>query len=365
MTASTIVFRTDASLDIGTGHVMRCMTLAEVLRAHGANCRFVCRTLTGNLIDIIRKRGFIVHAIPNDPNWQVRERESLHARWLGESWETDAEQTKLGVGKTAVDWIILDHYALDIRWESALRRHCSKIMVIDDLANRYHNCDLLLDQNLGRNSRDYVSLVPKHCTLLCGTKYAMLGTEFSAQRKYSLSRRLSPQLKHLLITMGGVDQNNVTGRVLDALRVCSLPSDSFISVVMGPCAPWLMQVRESAASMPWPTKVQVNVSDMARLMADSDLAIGAAGITAWERCCLGLPSLILTLAENQRMGAQALQKIGAAWCVETSDLDRDLPKMLDTFYEVNTLRKMSEASAAICNGLGINHVVRYLGMLTV
>ena len=363
MTASSIVFRADASLHIGTGHVMRCLTLAEELRVNDASCRFICRAHPGNLIDLIRRRGFIVHAMPADPNWQPREIELAHAGWLGADWQTDAQQTKVCVGETAVDWMIVDHYALDVRWESALRRHCGKIMVIDDLADRAHDCNLLLDQSLGRNAQDYAALVPGNCTLLLGAICTLLRPDFSAYRKYSLARRSTPQLKHLLITMGGVDKNDVTGRVLDALHACSLAADCRISVVMGPHAPWLEQVRERAANMPWSTEVLVNISDMARLMADSDLAIGAAGGTSWERCCLGLPSLILVLAENQRKGAQALQAAGAAWCIEASDLDRGLPEMLDAFCEAKTLQRMSVAAAVICNGLGVNHVVSHLSGL--
>ena len=363
MTASSIVFRTDASLDIGTGHVMRCVTLAEALREHGASCRFVCRAHPGNLIDLIRQRGFIVYAMPADPNWQQREIEPAHAGWLGADWQTDAEQTKVGVGEMAVAWMIVDHYALDNRWESALRRHCGKIMVIDDLGDRIHDCDLLLDQNLGRNAQDYAALVPGDCTLLVGAVFALLRPEFSVQREYSLARRSTPQLKHLLITMGGVDKDDVTGRVLGALGVCSLPADCRISVTMGPHAPWIARVRETADNMPWQTKVLVNCSDMARLMADSDLAIGAVGGTSLERCCLGLPSLMLVLADNQRKGAQALQAAGAAWCLEASDLDHGLPKMLDAFCGGKTLQLMTVAAAAICNGSGVNHVVSHLSGL--
>lgn len=361
MTASSIVFRTDAALDIGTGHVMRCLTLAETLREHGAVCRFVCRAHPGNLIEMIQRRGFEVHALPFDNYWIVPENPSpVHASWLGADWQADAEQTKVGAGETAVDWLIVDHYALDARWESTLRTHCGKIMVIDDLADRDHDCDLLLDQNLGRNVDDYAALVPAGCTLLVGAQYALLRPEFSAQREYSLARRSTPQLKHLLITMGGVDKDDVTGKVLDALRTCSLPPDCRISVVMGPHAPWLAQVRGRAANMPWPTEVLVNVSDMARLMADSDLAIGAAGSTSWERCCLGLPSLMLLLAENQRGGAQALQAAGAAGFIAASDLEDGLPEMLNAFCELNALQRVSAAAAAICDGLGASLVVPYL-----
>jgi len=153
--------------------------------------------------------------------------------------------------------------------------------------------------------------------------------------------------------MGGVDKGNATGEVLDALRACALPEDCQISVVMGPHAPWQALVRERAAAMPWPTEVLVNIQDIAKLMADCDLAIGAAGTSAWERCCVGLPSLTVVLAANQIAGAAALQ---AAGCVELlgdaalgfSALQEKLAMLLDP----DRLNAMQAACAALTDGLG-------------
>ena len=138
--------------------------------------------------------------------------------------------------------------------------------------------------------------------------------EFAALRAYSLQRRARPQLRQLLITMGGVDKDNATGEVLTALRVCPLPADCQITVVMGTTAPWLSEVEQLARDMPWPTRVLVGVNDMARLMAESDLAIGAAGATSWERCCLGLPTAMFVLAENQKYAAWLLDREKLCGC---------------------------------------------------
>ena len=296
MPAPKILFRADASLEIGTGHVMRCLTLAKALK--GADCAFVCRAHEGNLIDYIRDQGFEVLSLPMG---------DASGDWLGASWQEDAAQTA-ATGQH--DLLIVDHYALDARWESAMRPHTSRLMVIDDLADRPHDCDLLLDQNLGRKAQDYTALVGPETPLLLGPAYALLRPEFAALRAKSLARR-GDGLKTLLITMGGVDQHNVTGDILAALKGSALPGGTNIKVVMGPHAPHLAKVQTAATALPWPCKVLVGVSNMAELMAGSDLAIGAAGSTSWERCCMGLPTLALVLADNQQEAAGFLEAAGA------------------------------------------------------
>lgn len=358
-----VAFRTDASLDIGTGHVMRCLTLADALRASGAHCHFICREHPGNLLEQIRQHGFSVHGLPAGsedalPNDLTDVARSNHAAWLGSYWENDAAQTRASGGKMEVDWLVVDHYALDERWERAMRPICHKLMVIDDLADRLHNCDLLLDQNLGRKVLDYAHLVPNDCTVIAGPNYAMLRPEFAALRDYSLRRRATSQLKHLLITMGGVDKADATGQILDALNDCPLPEDSRITVVMGSHAPWLERVQLLADRMSRPTEVKVNVSDMARLMADSDLAIGAAGSTSWERSCLGLPSLIGVIADNQRAIAEALHLIGAARVFNIKAGKQAIHELIGAIYsDFSTLARMSISAAGITDGCGTSRAV--------
>lgn len=369
-----VVFRADASLQMGSGHVMRCLTLADALKAQGAQCQFISRAHPGHLIDIVRQRGYMVNslvasvnkaqaAIKNE-NIQPEESTEVlaHTAWLGCDWQADAAQTADILEPLHPDWLVLDHYALDHRWESALLRHYKKLMVIDDLADRAHNCDLLLDQNLGRQPQDYAGLVPTSCQVLTGPHYALLRPEFAALREYSLKRRANSQdkqIKQLLITMGGVDQSNATGRVLQALKGCALSANCRVTVVMGLTAPWLQNVQQLAAQMPWPTDVMVNINDMAHRMADSDLAIGAAGSTSWERCCLGLPALMVVLANNQKEAAEHLQKSGAANFLAFSDLaDQDLHDLLQCFIDrPEKLSQMSACASAITDGLGVERMV--------
>lgn len=361
---SSIAFRVDASLQIGSGHVMRCLTLATALREQGATCHFICREHTGNLIDQIRDRGFAVIALVTDgldlPS-AAQDGKSLpaHAAWLGVDWQTDAKATRDVLQSISADWLVVDHYALDRAWEQALRPHCAQLMVIDDLADRLHDCDLLLDQNLGREIADYVDLVPATCTVLTGPHYALLRPEFAALREYSLQRRRPPQLRRLLITMGGVDQSNATGQVLDALRRCPLPQDCRITVVMGLHGPWLAKVQAQAADFPWPCEVKVNVSDMAQLMADSDLAIGAAGSTSWERCALGLPTLMVVLAANQREAAANLQKKGAASIMSLHDSYNNLKAALSLMSNA-FLETQSGNAASLVDANGTMRVTQAL-----
>lgn len=358
-----VVFRADASLKIGTGHVMRCLTLAEALREIGAHCRFICRSHPGNLVKEIEQRGFDVAVLPCDGDWPGTEAtQPVHAAWLGEDWEKDAEQAKVGAGGTAADWLIVDHYALDDRWERALAPHYRKLMVIDDLADRPHACDLLLDQTFGRDGADYLPLVPADCHLLCGSQYALLRPEFANLRAYSLQRRAQPVLRELLITMGGVDKDNATGQVLQALRICPLPADCRITVVMGATAPWLDEVRQQAQDMPWQNRVLVGVSDMAQLMADSDLAIGAAGATSWERCCLGLPTAIVVVANNQRHAANLLERVQAVRMLDAGPLlDEGIARFIqDIVGNQSQLAGLSHATSRVTDGQGCERVVANL-----
>jgi UDP-2,4-diacetamido-2,4,6-trideoxy-beta-L-altropyranose hydrolase len=214
-----------------------------------------------------------------------------------------------------------------------------------------------LDQNLGRAAHDYDGLLALGTHTLIGPQYALLRPEFAQWRAYSLQRREQAQLKQLLITMGGVDKDNVTGRVLQALQSCELPEDLRMTVVMGPHAPWLDEVQALSTQMPWPTQVLVGVSNMAQLMAESDLAIGAAGSTSWERCCLGLPTLMLVLAENQNTSANALHEARAAVGVRSiEEIRNSVSDLVDHDLFLVKLKTMSRAGACITDGRGASIV---------
>jgi UDP-2,4-diacetamido-2,4,6-trideoxy-beta-L-altropyranose hydrolase len=353
-----VCFRVDASLDIGSGHVMRCLALADALRLDGAHCHFLCRDLPGHLAAAIREHGFETTLLKPAGAAFAGAAGPAHAAWLGCPWEEDAAEVAPLLERLQARWLVLDHYALDARWEAALRRDGLRLMVIDDLADRPHACDVLLDQNLGRSAAQYRDLVPPHCRVLAGPAYALLRPEFGALRPRSLARRDGATLARVLVNMGGVDQFNATAAVLDALACSELSRQCAVSVVMGRNAPWIDAVRALAAGAARPIEVAVNVQDMARRMADSDLAIGAAGSTSWERCCLGLPTLLVVLAPNQADGAAALERAGAALALGTADqIGARLPAALRRIAEGGALAAMSMAARALVDGAGVQRVV--------
>lgn len=356
-----VAFRTDASIAMGTGHVMRCLTLADALNEMGAECQFLCRPHVGHLLPLIAERGHRVKALQELPqaDFSPATADPAHAAWLGTSWYQDALDCRRALDGV-VDWLVLDHYALDRRWEQALRPLCRRLMVMDDLADRPHDCDLLLDPSLGRVPADYARWLPEGTVTLLGPQFALLRPEFALLRTESLTRRQVPELRQLLITMGGVDKDNASGLVLTALSACTLPPNLEITVVMGPHAPWLTEVCQQAATMSCPTRVLVGVANMARLMADSDLAIGAAGSTAWERCCLGLPSIQLVLAKNQELIAAALSNYGASITMRPETIKTQMMRLLSQRKLSELLSRLSQSARVIADGTGTQKVIHGL-----
>lgn len=289
-TLSRIAIRADASTVIGSGHIMRCLTLAEVLRRAGGDIVFLCRKLPGNLGKEIRRRGF-------ELIWVEGEGPDGHGMRGG------------------IDLLIVDHYDLDERWERSMRSLARRIMVIDDLANRPHDCDLLLDQNLlpALDTR-YQGLVPDGCRLLLGPGYALLRDEFY---RAAANVRERTGLTHLLLFFGGGDGDNLTARALRELRDTALTAD----VVIGASNPRHDEIAALCRADGGCYTLHVQTGRMAELMARADLALGAGGGSHWERCLLGLPALVVTVAENQRETTRLLHEKGAClWLGEAASL---------------------------------------------
>lgn len=345
-------FRVDASLEIGNGHVMRCLTLAQKLRASvNGICIFLCKDLAGNLIDEIKKNGFQTFCLTQFNQNILTKKEP--------AWEDDAAQTIAYIEKIKPKWLIVDHYDIDSAWELKLYPYCSNLMVIDDLANRQHYCDLLLDQNLGRKSLDYKNLLIKETSLLIGPQYALLRDEFQSQRIFSINRKR--ELKKILISVGGVDKENITKQILNSLNSCNLPNNIEITVILGENCPWIKQIIEISKEMKWKTTTIINCKNMAEELALTDLAIGAAGTTSWERCCLGVPSIIFCTADNQRMIAKYLEEIGAASLMKVEIIKNEFDiffEDLDSFHM--KLDKMSYRAAQITDGLGASIIVNHM-----
>lgn len=331
----TAVFRADSSVDIGTGHLMRCLTLAQALRARDVECHFLSRDLKGNLNELVSEQGFDLHLLEND-----------------------APETVRGfAGALGADWLVVDHYGLDASWERLACPVTAKTVVIDDLADRPHECTLLLDQNLGRSAGDYDALIPPKTRQLFGLEYALLRPEFLKSRTQSMKARAVIGDIHVFLNFGGADPFGITAKVLGELAGQDQRPTQF-TVVLGAAAQNVQNVQKLATKIG--ANMVVNAPDMAGLMAQADVAIGAAGSTAWERCCLGLPTGLVILADNQRMLAHAVQDAGAGIIV--ADLTRSddvsgVPDFLRRCAEDRGfLSDMSTNAARLVDGRGAARV---------
>lgn len=355
--ALQVIFRTDASRIIGTGHVMRCLNLAGALVGRGAEVSFICRKHEGHLCDLIEERGFTVHRLPAPAKEFEAGTTPAHAAWLGATWQEDAGQAGAAIKTLSAkpNWLVVDHYALDSRWEQALRPLVDKILVIDDLADRAHDCDLLLDQNLFADMQTrYATKVPEDCHLLLGPEYALLQPIYA-----ELHDRIPPRegtVKRILISFGGADRDNLTGRVLAAFLSLNCP-DLDVDVVISDSSPYAPDIRAQAAGHA-NIHLHSNLPTLAPLMAKADLAIGAAGTTSWERLCLGLPTLVVTLAENQQPIADELQRLGLVrWLGHKDEVsEQSIGLALAELFEGSIDEEWSLCCRATVDGKGTKRV---------
>ena len=347
-----MALRVDASDAIGTGHLMRCLTLAEALAGEGHSCRFILRDLPGALPGLVEARGHAVSLLPAPTPGEPTDADLAHGAWLGVTRARDAAETAAVLGEP-VDWLVVDHYALAADWHRGLRPHARRLLAIDDLADRALDCDLLLDQNLQAAPDRYAGLLPAACEALIGPKYALLRPEFAALRAAPPPRDPG----RVLVSFGGIDAPGATLMALEALALAGMDARP-VDVVAGPRNPHLPAIRAWCAARAQATWHES--ADMAALMVRAGLAIGAAGATAWERCCLGLPTLLVTIAANQRPGAQALAEAGAAlWAGDVDRTAHDLAAMLLTLERAPGLRdSLGTKAAALVDGLGVARVVR-------
>lgn len=337
---------------MGSGHVMRCLTLAAEFRERGAQITFITRPSTGSLLDMVRAKGYRLHVLADDAKGTTAGSGApgtTHSQWLSVSWETDAQQTLQVLDGVAAAWLVVDQYALDARWERRMRGRVSQILVIDDLADRPHECDVLLDQNLGRKQGDYAGLVSGDTRLLLGPEHALLRAAFHAQQEHAVARReKGGQVRRILVTFGGSDRQGLTEMALRAIEVNGL--GAAVDVAMGIGDPRKTGLDQIARRMPQHITFHGFDADMARLMTEADLAIGAAGSSSWERCYLGLPTIMVVVADNQRRSAAALADAGAVINLGDAQagLEEQLIKALTLITKDQDLRsQLSRCSFAI------------------
>lgn len=348
-------FRVDASFLIGSGHVMRCLTLAHALSELGNKALFICKEHDSNLIDKIIDSRFEVKGLPiNSCNHDGAP--LAHAEWLGGTQDDDSEKTIAAINSVEVDWMVIDHYAIDECWHKRIRPHVKRILVIDDLGDRKHDCDILLNQNLGATKEKYQEMVPKDCELLLGPEYALLRPEFAQWRDKSLERRRHvTEPKNILVSLGGVDPQNITTGVINELSKLPALADAEVNVVLGSQSPHINAVEMAAKKASLKINVHVDSIKMAELMSQADLAIGASGSSSWERCALGLPTISYVIADNQRSLAEELAKNDVSMMVQST---KDLPKAIGEIKD--SLNAFSLSSAGLIDGMGASRVINSL-----
>ena len=351
-----IAFRTDATLQIGTGHFMRCLTLAENLKKRGAQIRFISRDLPVHLQTMLQTKAIEVVALAKNINDVITD-DLAHSHWLGCSQADDAQATLQALADKNWDWLVVDHYALDARWERKLREKVKKILVIDDLADREHDCDVLLDQNYYADMETrYLGKVPTQCQLLLGAGYGLLRDEFLQKRAQIKPR--SGAVKRILVFFGGVDADNYTGLAIAALAAIAF-SEIQIDVVIGAGHPYREQIKSSCAERGFNCHIQTD--KMAQLMAEADLAIGAGGSATWERCCLGLPTLAICTADNQQKQLADTALVGWLYSPKIKKELKQLQTHIAALIENNYLREfISRNCMQAIDGQGILRVISSL-----
>jgi UDP-2,4-diacetamido-2,4,6-trideoxy-beta-L-altropyranose hydrolase len=324
---------------------MRCLTLADALTRCGWTCSFACNQEAPRTVPALRDSGHVVNELLPE-----------------EACDPAAVRRTNGAG---VDLLVIDSYGLDATYESGCRPWARRILVIDDLADRPHDADLLLDQTLGRSESAYRKLVPERCSLLLGTPYALLRPQFAKAREHVLQNRRNRRgVGRILISLGATDPDNVTGKVVAA--IASQDRAVKVNVIVGASSAHVVPLERLVKSLPTGSTMTVNpsVDAMIDLVGNADLAIGAGGVSAWERCCLGLPSLLLVLADNQKDNVQALVNAGAACGVTADGNDLDCAGVavaLETIQQdADRLAEMSSAAARVCDGRGAERVVEAL-----
>ncbi|MBC7952778.1 MAG: UDP-2,4-diacetamido-2,4,6-trideoxy-beta-L-altropyranose hydrolase [Rhodospirillaceae bacterium] len=311
-----VVFHCNASVPLGVGHAMRCLTLADALAARGWRTAFAVNAEALTLVADLTRHDQ-VQVPPPEP----------------------------------ADFLVVDNYSLDAAFEAPAREWARHILVIDDLADRPHDCDLLLDQTLGRQAADYGALVPQSCTLLTGTGYALLRPRFAQLRDTALARRRDACRK-VMISLGGTDPGGAGRMVLDGVAQSGLALQ--VIMVVGRGTPGIDGLRAAMGALGIDGEVREGVGDMAAVMAECDLAIGTGGTTSWERCCLGLPSLVLVTADNQTYVARMLEQWGAARVL--ANVGHVAQALRDLVGDHAARQRMAQSAAVACDGLGAQRV---------
>ena len=351
------VIRVDGAPFIGIGHIMRCLTLATALKKKQWDIHFIARAHENHFSQIIEDQGFQLTLLkqPETALQKTDTQKPPHAHWLGVSWENDAHETQNVFDHCNL--LIVDHYGIDARWHKQLRSQSEQIMVIDDLADRPLDCDIVLDQTFGRDPDDYKDRTPSNCIPLVGSNYMLLRENFSVKRQDALEKRKTlTQIQNVFICMGSGDPQNRTSEILMGLEHCEEPLK--IDIVLSSKAVHLKATQDVANKSKHDITFNLDSNTVDDLMINADIAFGAGGTMSWERCCLGLPTILTVIADNQKLIAEKIHDAGAVMNLGEHPDKEDYFKAFKTLQaDIQTVKTMSEKAAHICDGLGTNRTI--------
>ncbi len=323
----TCLFSFEGSISIGAGHAIRSGVIADALVEQGWICQIITSSETCEFIPALNRFKRL------DP-------------------------THFYEHPISCDLLVIDGYGFDEQYEKHFRLHAKKIMVIDDLANRKHDCDILLDQTYGRKATDYRQLAPEHCKIFTGSDYILLRKEFTELRPMALEKRKKTQeVKRILISMGGSDPKNYTLKALEMIKRSEFTGS--IDIILGFSDQNAYLIKEYIATMPNEYAIHIN-PNMSKLIYDADLAIGAAGSSVWERCSLGLPTIMVVLSPDQELIAKNLEESGAALLIkDIENTERSCgPELINNLIKnKDGLRSLQKNAAEICDGNGVKLVL--------
>ena len=372
-----ILFRLDASKGIGNGHLIRCICLADRLRDIGAKATFLCRAEEEDDYDILIKSEHKLKLLKNKNSKDVQSYDS----WLGVHWEQDAEEVKSFIDclDDDINLIIVDHYGIDARWHKKLRASCKQIFVIDDLVDRELDCDFLLNSSFSGQVEEYSKLLlNKKCKSFLGPDYALISPKYNHLRSKALiKRKNNTSINEILVFLGSMDPKNYSGLAIEAIQSFQWRTPIEVNCILSSKSPSLELVRKQivtleddrddqslldsrASNQYQPEFIRPKITlhsdteNMEKFIFDADLCIGSGGNSAWERCVLGLPTFLTSIADNQIRNIQNITEKGAA------DFWKSKIDLLDLFknYIQNTekLKLLEENAFNLCDGQGIERI---------
>lgn len=358
-----VAFRVDAGTFIGGGHLSRCITLAKALKIRGiSQCYFILKAHQGNFATSIINLGYEVKVLPLEfvPNYTS----GNYHDWVGGNIKNDAALTLDYLKQnnfTDNDWLVVDHYGLDIHFEKIIAKHTINVGVIDDLANRNHHCKFLVDQTCGRQAVEYNQLVSNDTRIMAGQYFSILRPEFTTLRKEAEKHRDNfNKIKKIFVNFGSTDPTNMTSQFIDTMNKSSRFNNVEIIVAVGSNTPHLKKIQNSAANFSGNINLYIDAANMSELMIQADVAIGAAGATTWERCALGLPTVIIKTAENQHTVITRIINFGVVVLHDINKADQldELTKHL-TYIE-NNYADMSNKCFNLIKTDGVISIVDYM-----